>query len=287
VDEKFQDEYSWLRFWAGKQAVKGREHPVLSRCYLRFKTEDTVMSFCKEFQGHAYINDKGVRFLASVQFAPYQKCPRAKQGKRGRDLKQNSIHKDADYKRFVAELERTAGVVRPSADVQLDQKEAEQKALLASTGATQPAVAMTPLMTYMQKKANVRAAKRQRQQAANRKAKEKHQKKGNKGSSRKNKSNSSSTKSRKEGKKHKQMVKIKARSSNSNATNTNTTTDANAWTTVITRKSGNNNNNKQGSGKTRQSSSSGDQHQQQASSGGRKQRGGSSGRYRKGKGNAN
>ena len=50
--------------------------------------------FHKSFHGHAYMTEKGQRFVASVSFAPNQKCPTsAETSKRGRDAKTNTIHK--------------------------------------------------------------------------------------------------------------------------------------------------------------------------------------------------
>ena len=167
VDEKYEDEYAWLRYWKGKVAGK-KGQQVLSRCYIQFKKPETILQFRKDFQGHAYINDKGVRFQAMVQAAPYQKCPKPK-NKRRRDPKQNTIHKDAEYKRFVADLEKSVGIFRPSADIQMDQKEAEQKAKLASAGGVQAAT-MTPLMAYMKKKAE--ASMKRKQKRAHRKQKQ-------------------------------------------------------------------------------------------------------------------
>ena len=152
IDARHEGSYDWLRYWKGRAHPK---QPVVSRAYIHFKDVASIEGFCKDVHGHAYVDDRGAQYVASVLPAPFQKVPLLS---RRRDPKQGSIHNDSDYKRFLARLEE-ASQQRASAEVQLDLREAEQKAVLAAHGGAEPVV-MTPLMAYMKQKSEAKAAKR-------------------------------------------------------------------------------------------------------------------------------
>jgi regulator of nonsense transcripts 3 len=46
-----------------------------SRAYIAFKEPLGVIEFKEKFDGHAFVNDRGMVFKCNVEFAPWQKVP--------------------------------------------------------------------------------------------------------------------------------------------------------------------------------------------------------------------
>eukprot|EP00842_Homolaphlyctis_polyrhiza_P004164 jgi/Hompol1/4749/HPOL_003844-RA len=49
-----------------------KEH-ILSRAYLNFTHTDTLLDFCKAYDGHVFVDAKGTEHRAVVEFAPFQR----------------------------------------------------------------------------------------------------------------------------------------------------------------------------------------------------------------------
>lgn len=145
VPEQFKGRYCWFRFFPGRLSQKRLVH---SRAYFSFKKAEDVFDFAEGFQGHTFANERGVQFKAIVEYAPYQRIP--KQNPR-KDSKEGTIFEDEDYLSFLATLEKPPENL-PSAEVQLERKEAEK----AAAGMTKEPIIVTPLMEYVRQK---RAAK--------------------------------------------------------------------------------------------------------------------------------
>eukprot|EP00898_Chlorokybus_atmophyticus_P007667 jgi/Chlat1/7901/Chrsp66S07207 len=158
VNKKFTGRYTWVYLYQGKA---GQKRQVLSRAYFNFKKPEDVLNFHAEFHGHLFVNTKGAQFRAEVEYAPFQKVPRSRPR---RDPREGTYEKDSEYQAFESSLSAKVDML-PSAEVQLEKRDAERAALLAA-GGTEPEV-LTPLITYLRnKRANRDASRQQRGNAS-------------------------------------------------------------------------------------------------------------------------
>eukprot|EP00298_Acanthocystis_sp_HF-20_P006708 c16486_g1_i1.p1 GENE.c16486_g1_i1~~c16486_g1_i1.p1 ORF type:complete len:296 (+),score=99.86 c16486_g1_i1:32-919(+) len=108
----------WCVFCPGEPAKK-----IHARAYLHFNSADDVPAFSKFFNGHVFLDARGIEYRVSVEYAPFQKIPRPKGEKDHRD---GTIEKDPDYIEFV---EKLTNPQKPntSADVLFDQFKAQRE----------------------------------------------------------------------------------------------------------------------------------------------------------------
>uniref|UniRef100_A0A0D3FW67 UPF3 domain-containing protein n=1 Tax=Oryza barthii TaxID=65489 RepID=A0A0D3FW67_9ORYZ len=149
VDARFGGRYDWSCFRPGNASQKNHRY---SRLYLNFKGPEDVVEFAEVFNGHVFVNEKGAQFKALVEYAPSQQVPKSNTKK---DARQGTIMKDPEYLEFLESISKPAEHL-PSAEIQLERKEAER----AAAGKEPPVV--TPLMVYVRQQ---RAAKSMAQQA--------------------------------------------------------------------------------------------------------------------------
>ncbi|KAM0886225.1 hypothetical protein ACQ4PT_029823 [Festuca glaucescens] len=143
VDARFAGRYDWACFRAGNASQKNHRY---SRLYLNFKSPEDVVEFAEFFNGHVFVNEKGAQFKALVEYAPSQQVPKSNIKK---DARQGTITKDPEYLEFLELISKPTEHL-PSAEIQLERKEAER----AAAGKEPPVV--TPLMVYVRQQ---RAAK--------------------------------------------------------------------------------------------------------------------------------
>ncbi|XP_020106703.1 regulator of nonsense transcripts UPF3-like isoform X1 [Ananas comosus] len=143
IDGRFAGRYDWACFCPGKNSQKNQRS---SRAYLNFRRPEDVVEFAEFFNGHTFVNEKGVNFKAIVEFAPSQHVPKACIKKDGRE---GTILKDPDYLAFLELLSKPVENL-PSAEIQYERREAEK------AGAAKETPIVTPLMVYVRQK---RAAK--------------------------------------------------------------------------------------------------------------------------------
>uniref|UniRef100_A0ACD5UQW1 Uncharacterized protein n=1 Tax=Avena sativa TaxID=4498 RepID=A0ACD5UQW1_AVESA len=143
VDARFAGRYDWACFRAGNASQKNQRY---SRLYLNFKSPEDVVEFADFFNGHVFVNEKGAQFKALVEYAPSQQVPKSNIKK---DARQGTITKDPEYLEFLELISKPTEHL-PSAEIQLERKEAER----AAAGKEPPVV--TPLMVYVRQQ---RAAK--------------------------------------------------------------------------------------------------------------------------------
>ncbi|CAI9101532.1 OLC1v1038875C1 [Oldenlandia corymbosa var. corymbosa] len=143
VDSRFSGRYNWFSFFPGKTS---HNHQSYSRAYIDFKRADDVIEFAEFFDGHVFVNEKGTQFKTIVEYAPSQRVPKQWSKKDGRE---GTILKDPEYMEFLEFLSKPVENL-PSAEIQLERKEAER------AGAVKEAPIVTPLMDYVRQK---RAAK--------------------------------------------------------------------------------------------------------------------------------
>jgi len=126
-----------------------------SRLYLNFKRPEDVVEFAEVFNGHVFVNEKGAQFKALVEYAPSQQVPKSNIKKDGRG---GTIVKDPEYLEFLELISKPTEHL-PSAEIQLERKEAER----AAAGKEAPVV--TPLMMFVRQQ---RAAKSMAQRPGSR-----------------------------------------------------------------------------------------------------------------------
>ncbi|XP_008786472.2 regulator of nonsense transcripts UPF3-like [Phoenix dactylifera] len=142
IDGRFAGRYDWACFRPGKASHKNQRY---SRAYLNFKRLEDVVEFAELFDGHIFVNEKGAQFKALVEYAPSQRVPKPWPKKDGRE---GTISKDPEYLEFLELLSKPEHL--PSAEIQLERKEAER------AGAPKETPIVTPLMDFVRQK---RAAK--------------------------------------------------------------------------------------------------------------------------------
>uniref|UniRef100_A0A5B7ATQ2 Putative regulator of nonsense transcripts UPF3 isoform X1 n=1 Tax=Davidia involucrata TaxID=16924 RepID=A0A5B7ATQ2_DAVIN len=143
IDGHFAGRYNWVSFFPGKNSQK---HQSYSRAYIDFKRPEDVIEFAEFFDGHVFVNEKGTQFKTIVEYAPSQRVPKQWSKKDGRE---GTILNDPGYLEFLEFLAKPIENL-PSAEIQLERKEAER------AGAVKDAPIVTPLMDFVRQK---RAAK--------------------------------------------------------------------------------------------------------------------------------
>ncbi|XP_062225714.1 regulator of nonsense transcripts UPF3-like isoform X2 [Phragmites australis] len=152
VDARFAGRYDWACFRPGNASQKNHRY---SRLYLNFKCPEDVFEFAEFFNGHVFVNEKGAQFKALVEYAPSQQVPKSNVKKDGRE---GTIMKDPEYLEFLELISKPTEHL-PSAEIQLERKEAER------TAAGKEAPVMTPLMIYVRQQ---RVAKSMAQRSGSR-----------------------------------------------------------------------------------------------------------------------
>ncbi|KAK1323718.1 Regulator of nonsense transcripts UPF3 [Acorus calamus] len=142
IDGRFSGRYKWFFFGPGKNSQKNQRY---SRAYIDFKKPEDVVEFAEFFDGHTFVNEKGAQCKALVEYAPSQRVPKWSK----KDGREGSIFKDPEYLEFLDLLAKPAENL-PSAEVQLEKREAERAA------GTKESIVVTPLMDFVRQK---RAAK--------------------------------------------------------------------------------------------------------------------------------
>lgn len=143
VPSHIRDCFNWISFSPGKPSKKRST----SRAYIDFKHPEDVYNFFGVFDGHLFVNERGKPYKASVEYAPHQKVP--KQSLKG-DAEEGLISEDPEYLEFLEASSRPVKSL-PSAEVQIERKEAEKRSRLGGTGANSTIV-VTALMDYVRRR---------------------------------------------------------------------------------------------------------------------------------------
>ncbi|KDP42459.1 hypothetical protein JCGZ_00256 [Jatropha curcas] len=143
INVAFAGRYNWVSFRPGKNSQR---HQSNSRAYIDFRSPEDVIEFAEFFNGHLFVNEKGTQFRAVVEYAPSQRVPKQWSKKDGRE---GTILKDPAYLEFLELISKPAENL-PSAEIQLERREAER------AGIIKDAPIITPLMDFVRQK---RAAK--------------------------------------------------------------------------------------------------------------------------------
>ncbi|PON34721.1 Nucleotide-binding alpha-beta plait domain containing protein [Parasponia andersonii] len=138
IHDRFSGRYNWFSFRPGKISLKNQRY---SRAYIEFNRAEDVIEFAEFFDGHVFVNEKGLQHKAIVEYAPSQRVPKPSR----RDGREGTIYKDPDYLEFLKLIAKPAEHL-PSAEIQLERKEAEQ------AGAVKESPIITPLMEYVRQR---------------------------------------------------------------------------------------------------------------------------------------
>ncbi|KAH9750844.1 smg4 upf3 domain-containing protein [Citrus sinensis] len=147
IDGAFGGRYNWVSFRQGKTSQK---HQSCARAYLDFKKPEDVLEFAEFFNGHVFVNEKGVQFKTIVEYAPSQRVPKQWSKKDGRE---GTLLKDPEYLEFLEFISKPVENL-PSAEIQLERREAER------AGAAKEALIVTPLMDFVRQKRAAKAGPR-------------------------------------------------------------------------------------------------------------------------------
>ena len=120
------------------------------RAYICFKNYTDIFSFRDRFDNYVFVDAKSNEYAAVVEFAPYQRRPKLSEKK---DAKCNTLDQDADYLKFVEEMDKPVGEALPSCEAMLEEIEQREKEKGGSDSSVFAAPKiMTPLLEYLKKK---------------------------------------------------------------------------------------------------------------------------------------
>jgi hypothetical protein len=93
------DQCHYVRYVPGNISKNG--HIYYSRAYLSFKTTEQMLEAYRKFDGHVFVDTKGVTFKTLIEYAPYQGIP---SGYDCENPKENTIENDELYLDFLQSL---------------------------------------------------------------------------------------------------------------------------------------------------------------------------------------
>ncbi|RKP21735.1 nonsense-mediated decay UPF3 [Rozella allomycis CSF55] len=139
---------TWKTYLKDNLSVKGKKFSI---AYLNFKTEESVLNFAKEFDGHVFVDSSGNHYRISVDFALYQSIPiNSTFFKRT-----NQIENDPDYLNFLSIINDGDGnqcvkTEQELLDILNPNLQPESNSLHANNG-------KTPLLEYLEQKRQEKA----------------------------------------------------------------------------------------------------------------------------------
>lgn len=74
-----------------------------SRAYINFTEQQDIFMFREKFDNYVFVDSKGTEYPAVVEFAPFQRLPKKRVGKK-KDLKCGTIESDSYYISFLENL---------------------------------------------------------------------------------------------------------------------------------------------------------------------------------------
>lgn len=76
---------------------------AFSRAYIDFKDQNDIFLFREKFDNYVFVDSKGTEFPSVVEFAPFQRIPKKRPGKK-KDPKCGTIETDPYYISFLESL---------------------------------------------------------------------------------------------------------------------------------------------------------------------------------------
>ncbi|XP_076632794.1 UPF3 regulator of nonsense mediated mRNA decay [Colletes latitarsis] len=129
---------------------------AFSRAYINFVEQQDIFMFREKFDNYVFVDSKGTEYPAVVEFAPFQRLPKKRVGKK-KDLKCGTIESDPYYVSFLESLknqEAESNVAQPKTEYSYQPPDNTPKK-----------VTTTPLLEYLkqrkQEKQRLRDEKRE------------------------------------------------------------------------------------------------------------------------------
>lgn len=129
---------------------------AFSRAYINFIEQQDIFTFREKFDNYVFVDAKGIEYPAVVEFAPFQRLPKKRVGKK-KDLKCGTIESDPYYISFLESLknqEADSNVAQPKTEYSYQPSDSTPKK-----------VTTTPLLEYLkqrkQEKQRLRDEKRE------------------------------------------------------------------------------------------------------------------------------
>ncbi|XP_017790120.1 PREDICTED: regulator of nonsense transcripts 3B [Habropoda laboriosa] len=130
---------------------------AFSRVYINFVEQQDIFMFREKFDNYVFVDSKGIEYPAVVEFAPFQRLPKKRVGKK-KDLKCGTIESDPYYISFLESLknqEAESNIAQPKTEYSYQPSDNTPKR-----------VTTTPLLEYLkqrkQEKQRLRDEKRRR-----------------------------------------------------------------------------------------------------------------------------
>jgi len=129
---------------------------AFSRAYINFMEQQDIFMFREKFDNYVFVDSKGVEYPAVVEFAPFQRLPKKRVGKK-KDLKCGTIESDSYYISFLENLKNQ----------EIDSSVAQSKTEYSyqPSDNTVKKITTTPLLEYLkvrkQEKQRLRDEKRE------------------------------------------------------------------------------------------------------------------------------
>lgn len=129
---------------------------AFSRAYINFTKQQDIFMFREKFDNYVFVDSKGVEYPAVVEFAPFQRLPKKRIGKK-KDPKCGTIESDSYYTSFLENLknqEIDSSIAQPKTEYSYQ-----------PTDNTVKKITTTPLLEYLklrkQEKQRLRDEKRE------------------------------------------------------------------------------------------------------------------------------
>ncbi|XP_043476608.1 regulator of nonsense transcripts 3B [Leptopilina heterotoma] len=115
---------------------------AFSRAYINFLNQQDIFIFREKFDNYVFVDSKGTEYPAVVEFAPFQRLPKKRVGKK-KDLKCGTIETDAYFINFLESLknqESDSGTSQPKTEYSYQPAE------------NTPKKVTTPLLDYLKQR---------------------------------------------------------------------------------------------------------------------------------------
>lgn len=151
TEEKFKElidpfpEYDYFYFSPGDHTLGSLG---CSRAYVEFENEEEIVPFRDQYDGMILESEKGGKYRAIIEFAPYQGVP--KKAKRKPDARCGTIDKDPDFQVFMQSLENQPES-RPAINLESYLEELEANKVQD--------VQVTPLIEYLRDRMSGRSGR--------------------------------------------------------------------------------------------------------------------------------
>lgn len=119
------------------------------RCYIKFVEPDELFKFMERYNRYVFVDRKGHESMAFVEYAPFQKIPKA--SGRKSDPKAGTLAEDPDFKKYLESIEAGTEIEKTSNSIENYLEEIKSREKEAESSKSGPKV-ITPLIEYVRQK---------------------------------------------------------------------------------------------------------------------------------------